>query len=293
MTAEEYWKQNVQHHDQKFYAAFCLLGAACSDYAVGIDLNNERKLTWAVTASYYALVHCGRLACFIALGDFPTSHLHLKQLFMEGQVAGRTWMGRFKGFLDADDQDIEPQRNFSRDDLVAHFPHAVGIQAQFEEWGQILSKAKDLRNDSNYEGLLIAHEYNHVKVTEALGNLVRVLRCACETVLPQAISLMKGFVASSERGQHWCAFLNWEAKREGLYYLVESLHSRVNNQEAYIKVAEFLSPLRQLSDQHLDLAIEVGKHVEIGAFGGKAALMDTFQNKIGELERHIMESNAL
>ncbi len=34
MTPEEYWNQDVRHQDQKFYAAFCLLGAACNDCAV-------------------------------------------------------------------------------------------------------------------------------------------------------------------------------------------------------------------------------------------------------------------
>jgi len=44
MTPEEYWNQDPQHQDQKFYTAFCLLGTACSDYAVGMDLQTERKL---------------------------------------------------------------------------------------------------------------------------------------------------------------------------------------------------------------------------------------------------------
>jgi len=58
MTPEEYWNQDQQHQDQKFYTAFCLLGAACSDYAVGMDLQAERKLNWAATALYYSMVHC-------------------------------------------------------------------------------------------------------------------------------------------------------------------------------------------------------------------------------------------
>lgn len=81
MTSEEYWGQDAQRQDQKFYTAYCLLGAACSDYAVGIDLRRQRRLNWSATALYYSLVHCGRLACFVACGDFPSGHEELKRLF--------------------------------------------------------------------------------------------------------------------------------------------------------------------------------------------------------------------
>lgn len=151
MTPEEYWSQDARHQDQKFYAAFCLLGSACSDYAVGIDLRSEKKLNWAATALYYSLVHCGRLACFVASGDFPTGHEELKRLFETGEVQlqrnGQSWMGRSKRFLG--NQDIQRQQSFRRDDLVRYFitscQYSTDVEAQFQKWGRILSKAKNLR----------------------------------------------------------------------------------------------------------------------------------------------------
>lgn len=222
MTPEKHWNQDAQHQDQKFYTAFCLLGSACSDYAVGIDLRRKKKLNWAATALYYSLVHCGRLACFVALGDFPIGHEQLKQLFHQGQASGATWMLKNQRFFTSN-QDFQAGRTFSLDDLVRYFTRSgcncINVEATFLKWGQVLSNAKKLREDSNYEGLLITHEYNHVKVTEAFENLVRVFSQASKTVLAEAISLMKTFVNASQRREHWYAFLNWKEEREGLYYL--------------------------------------------------------------------------
>ncbi len=118
-------------------------------------------------------------------------------------------------------QDFQAGRTFSLDDLVRYFPtrsggNCIDVEATFRKWGHVLSSAKKLREDSNYEGLLITHEYNHVKVTDAFENLVRVFSQASETVLAEAISLMKIFVNVSQRREHWYAFLNWKEEREGL-----------------------------------------------------------------------------
>lgn len=301
MTPEEYWNQDIQRQDQKFYTAFCLLGAACSDYAVGIDLRRQMKLNWSATALYYFLVHCGRLACFLALGDFPTGHDQLRQMFESGEVhlqrSGQSWMGRFKRFLDTGAHEVQPERSFRRDELVRYLDASSNnlnnINPQLSKWGEILSSAKRLREKSNYEGLLITHEHNHITVTAGFERLVNVFVRANETVLAEAIALMKGFLNSSQRSEHWYSFLNWKENMEGLSYLENSLLSRVNDQEALIRVTEFLSSLRRIPEQHLNLAKEVAQHVEIGVFGGKRRLMNEFLAKIQELERELGEPVVL
>lgn len=292
MTPEEYRNQDVRHQDQKFYTAFCLLGSACNDYAVGVDLRREQKLNWAATALYYSLVHCGRLACFVAKGDFPTGHEQLKQLFetevVELRQNGQSWIGHFRRHLGSGASAIQPQLHFRQDDLLTYFANtgedANNLRATFSRWGQLLSKAKKLREDSNYEGLLISHEHNHVVVTEALHRLVRRFSDAAETVLPKTILLMKRFLDSSGRGEPWYAFLNWREERQGPYYLEALLQSRVNDGTVLDGIEDFLSPLRQIADQHKPLARGVLDNVKIGVFTGKTSLMDAFQNKIQEFE---------
>ncbi len=287
MTPKEYWNQDIERQDQKFYTAFCLLGAGCSDYAVGIDLLRQKKLNWAAMALYYSMVHCGRLACFLAVSDFPTGHGQLANLFDSGLCNDRTWMSRNQRFFNTTNQRIQTQGSFSRDDLVEFFlscSHPPDVQAQFPKWGQILSKAKKLREDSNYEGLLITHEYNHVRVTEAFEKLVRSFSVKSEPVLREAISLMTTFADASQRREHWYAFLNWKEERQGLYYLEDSLLNRVRDRKALIRVTEFLSPLRRSPEQTLHLATEVREHVKVGVFTGKTNLMDDFEGKIQEFD---------
>jgi hypothetical protein len=95
---------------------------------------------------------------------------------------------------------------------------------------------------------------------------------------------MRIFVDASERREQWYAFLNWKNETEGLYYLEDSLLNKVN-QQALRKVTEFLSPLRKIPDQRLDLAGEVRENVKVGVFGVKTSLMDGFQAKIRRFEK--------
>lgn len=293
MTPEVYWDLDDQHRDQKFYTAFCLLGAACNDYAIGIDLAAENKLNWAAAALYYSLMHCGRLACFIAYGDFPYTHERLHALFEEVEVSGKSWMVAFKPFLGVG-SDVAPQRTFRRDYLVSCFATSSelssDVQGRLTKWGQMLSSAKKLRENSNYDELLITHAHNHVTVTEAFERLVRAFSLASRTVLAEAIPLMKAFVDASDRQEHWYAFLNWKQEREGLYYLEDSLTKM--NQQALLRLEDSLSSLRKTPDQPLDLAGEVRGNIKVGVFPGKTSLMNWFQSKLEEFER-MVESIAL
>ncbi|HXF05619.1 MAG TPA: hypothetical protein VNM72_09410 [Blastocatellia bacterium] len=326
MTPEEYWNQDPKHQDQKFYTAFCLLESACGDYAIGVDLYLQRKLNWACTVFYYSLVHAARLLCFLAEGDFPTGHSALGDLFTRGNVRGRTWLqGDIGRYL----QETEGVRlslsQFALDNLVACFSGENTInqcpddlRRRFQRWGHLLSKARDLRNDSNYEGLLIAHEFNHQRVTRNFFRLASVLGKAAEIVLPEAIALFKLFIDSHPRREHWYAFLNWAAQREGIYYLEDSLRYKLTGDVYQMfefeeirnlnggnwlrhrrnldvqsgrcivdRVLQWLGELRREPNANSDLAQQVHHNIVMGVFGAKSQLMHQFGSKIDKLEREI------
>jgi hypothetical protein len=334
MTPEEYWNQDALHQDQKFYTAFCLLESACGDYAIGVDLYIQRKVNWACTVFYYSLVHSVRLTCFLAMGDFPTGHRELGDLFARGNVRGRSWLegdvGRY--IRERERITLSPSRDFSLCSLVAYFSESSApnqgfdkLQRKFERWGYVLSRARDLRNDSNYEGLLIAHEYNHQRVTRDFFRLAVVLRKAAEAVLSEAVTLFKLFIDGHQRKEHWYAFLNWAAEREGLYYLEDSLRYKLMGhlsqrfeQERWYeledegwlryshrhyrdmcwernyyystvdRVMQRLSKLRTEEPNAIsDLAQEVHQNIVMGVFGAKSQLMHSFGRKTDGLEREI------
>jgi hypothetical protein len=188
-------------------------------------------------------------------------------------------------------QDIQISQSFNRNTIVQCFENwydqSANICAKLSNWGITLSKAKKLRENSNYEGLLITHEYNHVMVTECFENLVSVLAAASETILPEAICFFKNFLDAYQRREHWYAFLNWEREKEGLYYLEDSLLNKVKDRKALFKVARFLSPLRQAPNQSEGVAEQVQENIKMGVFGGKSRLMNDFRNKINQLQRHL------
>jgi len=118
--------------------------------------------------------------------------------------------------------------------------------------GEVLDKARTLRNDANYEGLLISHEYSHAQVTKSFQRLATSLKDASEEVLLKMIEVFKGFVDNSPRRNPWYAFLNWESGHrggwgvsdrigEGLYYLEASLKHRGANDRAISKIRGWLS----------------------------------------------------
>ena len=287
MKPNEYWEHNSASSDQKFYAAFCILASACSDYAVGTALRLRKKLNWACTVLYYSLVHAARLTCFVETGDFPTGHKELGDLFSQGSLTVRSsWVNRRLRPLD---NRVEPIRDFC----------LVGLSPENRnQWGQILTKARKLRDDANYEGLLISHEYSHEKVTECFERLAKTLRTASEQQIPKAVEVFKTFIDGSPRRDYWYAFLNWERGHngiwsvpdsipvgEGLYYLEASLRHRGASKKVIAKVLHWLDTLRREPDLDVRLAKEVHDNIVMSVFALKSRLFDEFETKIDSFYR--------
>lgn len=288
----EFWESNDRCRDQKFYTAFCILVSACSDYAAGMKLKRQHNLNWACTALYYSLVHAARLMCFMQTGDFPRQHNNLgKLLSQEGlRVENRnTWIGReLQSYVARYDIEVEPVTEFRLNGLSPE---------SRKRWEQILEAAKKLRNDANYEGLLISHEYDHEVVTELFKRLASMFHKACETLLPDAVYLFRGFVDRSPRKDYWYAFLNWQSGHsrgwgraplgEGLYYLEASLGYRRADKTTIARVLGWLEGLRCEPDVDVSQAEEVHGNIVRSAFAIKDALMNDFRDKIVKLEKGV------
>lgn len=289
MKPNEYWQLDECHLDRKFYAAFCILASACSDYAVGVKLKDENRLNWACTMLYYSLVHALRLICFIEMGDFPTEHRELSKVFSEDRAGGRTWI-----------REIERDHQFFSSEgiqveLVREFRLTVLLPERRKYWGQILDEARKLRNDANYEGLLISHEYSHAIVTDCFRRLASALQKASEELLPEVVPVFKDFVDHSPRKDYWYAFLNWKSGHvqsgsvsqqlgEGLYYLKASLKYRHADRQSISNVFAWLERLCRAPDFAAPCAEEVHNNIVMRSFGLKNMLMFQFKRKIEEFE---------
>ena len=294
MKPNEYWGHDTASSDQKFYTAFCMLVAACCDYATGVKLQRQKILNWSCTVMYYSLVHAGRLICFMETGDFPIMHNQLSNLFANGHLGrGQTWISkRLKPYTDRLGMEVEPATDFRLRGLA---------QQRRCHWGYMLAKARELRDDANYEGLLISNEYNHVKVTDSFGQLSTAVQEACKEMLPDMASLFKSFVDSSPRSAYWYAFLNWRSGHdetwtvsspsgEGLYYLEASLKYRGVGRRLISEVFSWLGELRCTPDMDVQKAREAHNNIVMSAFGMKSTLMKEFENDVREF-RHLIDQN--
>ena len=173
-----YWSGSEAREAQYIYVAFCELASAILDYCEGTTMRQplspdshswERKgytrQNWGGTILYYSLVHTARLLVFLSCGDFPTSHNSLLKCFnpLEKPVS-TDWL---KKFLSVDDDNTKQScKNVSFGELVEYWssrPNANRdvVSEYLAHLGKLLAQAKNLRNDNNYEALLIAHEYRH------------------------------------------------------------------------------------------------------------------------------------
>jgi len=294
ITPNEYWENNDCNRDQKFYTAFCILVSACSDYAIGTTLQHGNKLNWACTALYYSLVHAARLIIFVETGDFPTSHSSLSTLFSKGELVCNQQYTWGKSTL----------RPFAREqgfqvEAVEHF-NLISIPEEIRKnMGDNLKSARKLRNDANYEGLLISHEYDHVKVTKSFNRLAVTLQLASRMFLPIMIRQFKDYLNRSQRREYWYAFLNWENTgvwsstadvaqvSEGLHYLMASLKQRQVCPESISELQDWLGTLRRDSNTNTELARQVLDNIVMSAFGMKNKLMNEFESKIDEFELQV------
>lgn len=310
MIPEDFWNKNDEHQDQKFYVCFCMLESALGDYAIARELDTHNKMDWASTIYYYALVHAMRLLCFITYGDFPKGHEELARLYKNGTIRRRNqWLNKF--IRNYDDSYQLRQIDFLREDIVNSFNgnKRISINITIEilkEWGQFLFKARDCRNDCNYEGLIIAHEFAHRMVTNDLKKLTNIFHGKCNIILPEIILIFKNFVDKHPRKDYWYSFLNWKNKPEGLYYFKDFLSFKLlgitdsqktniddqnfntifdskKNNSIISNIFNWLSPL-EFNEVNEKYAEEVLNNIQLGIFHGKKSLMQKFRNLIHDLE---------
>lgn len=182
---------------------------------------SQPRLNWAATAFYYSLVHAGRFFVFIPVGDFPKPHDLLPLCFgcrkgdstatgTENFGAGRrkpkktNWLGSFAKRLEPSFLIDGCKNDNSSQDVFSSLLHFWGERLRWKEcegvlrwFGETLERARSLRNDNNYESLLIAHEYPHDEMTEAFHQLARCTRDAARKALSHASAGLRLYMCAA------------------------------------------------------------------------------------------------
>ncbi len=279
----DYWKASRQ--PQRFYIAFCLLMSSIQDWALGRKEAESQNFNWSATCSYYSLVHAGRLLSFLALGDFPTRHFELGEMLKPGAQARvqPDWVRRFtRGAATSARENAGDLRQ-----VIIQYLGKVGVHdpsQDIDRFGVLLSGAKDLRDDSNYEALLIAHEYRHRTVSDAFQQLAQCIGDAAESQLPLVIQSFHGFIDRDLVGER---IAYWSFVREYLAWrLVPAIERKLpHSPSVRAKVQEVVAtiqiPTEAAAYDHLE------KAVSLDLFDPKKRLMESFVNKIGRFCPHV------
>jgi hypothetical protein len=286
---------------QRFYVAFCLLMSSIQDSFLGQQERSSNNLNWSATLSYYSLVHGGRLLCFLALGDYPTTHAELRRVFSPlsrprpEQRPRRDgypfdWLRGFAALTGPRSEQSHPEEGGAgtawREMITSYLNavHVAQVEPRLTKFGRVLGAAAPLRNDSNYEALLIAHEYQHVTMSTAFERLSGHMSNAAEATLPFLVDAFNGFRS------HDPGLLRDRDEYES--FLHEYVHVRIGSAIQH-KIAD--SPTLGERLQEILARLETRRtgvrfdhledQVSMAVFGGKAQLMRQFEERIADLER--------
>ena len=188
-----YWRwdstqpqRSEQRLGQRIYISACLLWTALHDRLVGRRLA-DRYPNWSVICSYYSMVHSLRLVWFVLYGGFPTSHVPLGEAMAGQRSTAADW--KPSGFG-------QGRARLSTVALTGAIRDGLGnadLANRVAMVGRVFCAAATLRNDSNYESLILAHQYRHgtpgnepdgfVSVEREFRRVYEVMRRAQDVVL--------------------------------------------------------------------------------------------------------------
>lgn len=285
----EYWRARPHRLPQRFYIAFCLLMSSVQDFVLGLKERETNNLNWSATCSYYSLVHGGRLICFLSLGDYPMQHKELGR-FLSGSEPPRRqrhsypfdWLKKF-GEPNTSTEQADPLPNLlSMIEAYLSEMNVANAIPRLRAFGSTLRPACELRNDSTYEALLIAHEYRHQTISQAFATLSSAMSNLAESMLPFLIDSFNGFrrhdLDYSENRDEYETFLH--------VYVRDRIGNAIRAKIAGSRGLEVKldSLLCAIATSPTDAPYEgLEQQVSLTLFEGKARLMNDFLNKINAL----------
>lgn len=292
-----YWNSSVKRMDQKFYTTFSILGVAITNYLTGKKLN--RNLYWVNIAYYYSLVFSLRTILFIAVGDYPTHHVHLanavgtQNQYYYNEEGKKKWNYKYnwlRKFLETricSDFGITKKQIISKgdltDNLVQHSNSFNRVECVeiLKRIGQVLNSTRPTRNDENYESLVSFHHVYHEFITPRVIKLERELGNITHFFLSIAITFFADFLFHNDRKEHYLSLINYKKEMEGLPYLNYSLHE-LGLYELYHEDINPIFDQKNLINERIDesKAKEVLKHISRDYYSSKSDLQNNFSKKV-------------
>ena len=298
-----YWRWNdAERHrsdprlGQRIYISACLLWTAMHDRLVGKRLADKYP-NWSAICSYYSMVHALRLVWFVLYGSYPTRHAPLGEAMAGAQSIIADWshgdLRRGGARLSAD-----ALKGALRDGLGD-----ADLANRVATIGRVFCHAVELRKDSNYESLILAHQYRHgtpgdepdgfVSVEREFPHVYDAMSRAQSVVLDFTSRVVRAAFADERawfcprevyEGQQLLALFRWHVQWK-IAFVAERW------EEAPPDLAEWWTalpgldalPSRETFSWNPPLP-GLARPTEFEMFNLKSGIMHEFQEKIGRLE---------
>jgi hypothetical protein len=266
------------------------------DRLVGRRLGDSYP-NWSAICAYYSTVHALRLVWFVLYGSFPKSHAPLGEAMAGERSIVANWSHG----------ELSPGSvRLSAEALKGAIREGLGdgeLADRVEAVGRVFGNAVKLREDSNYESLVLAHQYRHgipgaepdgfVSVQREFGRVHTALSRAQDFVLDFAARVVTAaFVDERDwfcprsvyPGQELFALLCWH-----VHWKIAFASQRWRGSPP--EPSEWWEGLSGIEAHHAEQAPEyespadrLADATDFEVFDMKRGIMTEFQNKVRRLE---------
>lgn len=298
-----FWNEPDKRQSQKLYVALCLFISAASDFAVGLDLNNSGKLNWSTTASYYSILHSARLIIFLAIGDYPAKkggHTYISNFFAGKPKSDKSPDKSYFGdwLEDFTHQQIRRNTNdkFTLESICNYYAYSLKLpntDILFSSIGKILNNAKDLRNNSNYDALLMAHEWHHVQITDDFTNLSKSMSDGAKLCLEIASSCLVNYIIYEPVIESNRDKIKYLAKNYIVQRLYPAIDERIQDKSIIYVLKESTKKIENLQvnikncQNIVNELNEFENSFSMDRFSHKKSLMDRFKSNVENLRENV------
>ncbi len=252
---------------QKIYKIYCQLATIIHDYAVGQQLYKNSCYSWAITANYYSLMHCGRFIFLIGGKKYPSGHAKLHK-FLSGQ---------------------ENCDNISLNDLsyiLESFFDDNELKNKIINLGNKLEQIKKLRENNSYDFFIISHQIDHSVLKTEFPKVYKEIKKLNEEYLGFVFRLLVAYINSLDYKDCFIAFL--KDTNQNYPWAIKDLIKNLRCQNISIEIIEEISnkideELLNSFDSAVSLDDSFFNPIKYNSFTDKNSKMEEFKARINAL----------
>lgn len=262
------------------YTLYCQIVTSLYNFAIAKELQIQNKLSWSAVAYYYSLLHIGRGLCFMGIGDFPIMHEKLRDLLKGKDLTtqnARLWKKRNQSINFQDLKRGLAEKTASDENEV---------ECQLKNLGRLLSKVSMIRNMSNYEMYIIAHQVDHQLVTAILSDGLIKLEKHVRLQLSTLVDYYRKYIQNLENlKEEYIAFLQDKGSRKwALGYFEKTLKKQQISEPLINEVVKTTNPILGLSCELKQCPEKFYRPISVSEFEGKVGKMIKLKKSFEKLD---------